>query len=127
MTVSVTTTTRREFINMAHVLAQTVAFENQPFVFKIIGSRNIKKSLAVDAFLYAIEHKAGEKFEVPPSNRMRFESYPGEANLHLVQGRIVSDGKSIPVAFTRNLWEQAAFMQDYAKTPSLLIIPLRNH
>ena len=53
---SILTSSRREFINVAHMLADTVILDGAPFVIKIYGGRNVKKSLAVDAFLYALEH-----------------------------------------------------------------------
>jgi len=124
MQASVITTSRREFINVPHMLAHAIDFEGAPLIVKIIGGRNIKKSLAVDAFLYAVEHRAGV-FHVPALKHMRFEKYPSEADRELVQGWIKHNERSIHVGFTRNLWEQEAFLQE-ALGPSVLIIPKKH-
>lgn len=122
MKASVITTSRREFINVSHMLSDTVDFNGVPFVIKIFGGVNIKKSLAVDAFLYAIEHQSGI-FRVPQRDRMRFEKYPSEADTHLVEGQLMRGSMVVNIAFTRNLWEQASFFIDFQRKPAILIIP----
>ena len=118
------TSSRREFINTAHILAHSLSLkQDKTTVVAVMGGANIKKSLAVDAFLLAFEHSGG-KFEVPISDRMMFEKHPSQANQELVKGDIKYKGSAISVAFTRNKWEQKIFKEaDHGGSPSLLIIP----
>ena len=124
--VSLTTSTRREFINTAHMVASAVELHpTYPYVFKIIGGHGIKKSLCVDAFILALSHTSGA-FTVPASNRMMFESYPSEASDYLVEGNIQIGGQKVTIGFTRNLMDQRFFMEN-SSGPSILIIPKGNN
>jgi len=123
--VEIITTSRREFINLCHMLSHAIDLRSDDkLVVDIIGGRNIKKSLAVDAFLLAMEHKKGV-FHVPSSNKMMFEDMPSQADGDIAQGSISHNGRNVEIGFTRNLWDQMNF-SDNAPYPSVLIIPKKN-
>lgn len=122
------TKNRREFINAAHILAHGICLEHHRYlVVEVIGNRNIKKSLLVDAFITALRHESG-KFEVDASDRMMFETYPGQASGELVHGNIETLRGNILIGFTRNIWEQNFFFDKIQKSsPSgILFIPKKN-
>lgn len=123
--VRITTTSRREFINVCHILSHAVDLQTDDrMVMDIIGGRNIKKSLAVDAFLLALSHNKGV-FCVPASNKMMFEDYPSQADGDIASGLVLSDDKEVSVGFTRNLWDQEDFHRNMP-LPSILVIPKKN-
>ena len=126
MTVAeITTSSRREFINVAHMLSHAInILPDDKLVLDVVGGRNIKKSLAVDAFVLAFTHQSGV-FHVPASNKMMFESEPSQADGDIARGAVEYNGLNVDIGFTRNLWDQMHF-QESAPPPSMLIIPKKN-